>query len=248
MIACELGTVRAWFTDRWGGVSIPPYESANLADHVGDVATDVVENRRALAVRLAAADDVVPRDPKAWQWLTQVHGRDVIASEATDLADVSVTVAPTGDGAVTALVGRPLVVMAADCAPLVLAAEGAVAVVHAGWPGLESGVIEAGVEALRARTRAPVRAVLGPCIRPARYEFGPDLLRRIVNRLGPEVASRTATGAPALDIPAGVRAALGRVGVDRLDDVGICTAASADHFSHRRDGTTGRHGVVAVRT
>jgi len=241
VIACDLGGARAWFTDRSGGVSIPPFDSANLADHVGDDPGRVAENRRLVAARLAAADRGVPGDPTTWQWLHQVHGRDIVSS------DLAVTAPTTGDGAVTERVGRPLVVMTADCAPLVLAAEGVVAVVHAGWPGLESGVIEAGVDSLRARTRAPVRALLGPCVHPARYEFGPDLLDRLVDRLGPVVAARTATGEPALDIPAGVRAALERAGVSRFDDVGVCTAASSDYFSHRRDGTTGRQAVVAVR-
>ncbi len=83
---------------------------------------------------------------------------------------------------------------------------------------------------------------------PERYEFGADLLARLVERLGPEVAGRTADGAPALDIPAGVRIELARAGVADVTDVGVCTSASPDHFSHRRDGVTGRQAVVVVRT
>ena len=59
----------------------------------------------------------------------------------------------------------------------------------------------------------PVTAVLGPCIHPGRYEFGADLLDRLVARFGPEVAGRTDDGRPALDVPAGVRAALAAAGV-----------------------------------
>ncbi len=90
--------------------------------------------------------------------------------------------------------------------------------------------------------------MLGPCVHPGRYEFGADLLERLVTKLGPEVAARTDVGTPALDIPAAVRLSLARAGVDQLDDVGVCTAASPDHFSHRRDGVTGRQAVVVVRT
>jgi len=138
--------------------------------------------------------------------------------------------------------------MTADCAPIALVAPDAVGVVHAGWPGLEAGVIETAVDALRQLSSGPIQAVLGPCIHPARYEFGPDLLERLVARLGPEVASQTDTGAPALDIPVAVRIALARAGVDELTDVDVCTSASPDHFSHRRDGVTGRQAVVVVRT
>ncbi|HUM90745.1 MAG TPA: laccase domain-containing protein, partial [Candidatus Competibacter sp.] len=41
--------VRAVSTTRWGGVSPPPYDGLNLADHVGDEPARVAENRRRLA-------------------------------------------------------------------------------------------------------------------------------------------------------------------------------------------------------
>jgi len=91
-----------------------------------------------------------------------------------------------------------------------------------------------------------VHAYLGPCIRPNRYEFGDADLARLVARLGPEVAGRTAGGRPALDIPAAVRAALRNAGVDAFADGGVCTASSAAHFSYRRDGVTGRQATIVV--
>lgn len=91
-----------------------------------------------------------------------------------------------------------------------------------------------------------MRAALGPCIHPARYAFSADDLARVVDRYGPAVAATTADGHRALDLPAGVRVALDRAGVADLHDVGVCTAASPDHFSYRRDGRTGRQAVVAV--
>jgi YfiH family protein len=175
-------------------------------------------------------------------WLRQVHGHEVVT------VDGATAEPPEADAAVTARPALPLVVVTADCAPVALVAPGAVGVVHAGWPGLELGVLERDVAALRALSPGPVRAVLGPCVHPGRYEFGPDLLERLVARLGPEVAGRTDAGTPALDIPTAVRVALARVGVDEFDDVGVCTATSPDHFSHRRDGVTGRQAVVVVRT
>jgi YfiH family protein len=219
-------------------VSRAPYATLNLADHVDDDAAAVAENR----ARAAAVIDGTPSDPSGWVWLRQVHGRDVVT------VDEPPAVVPVADAAVTARPGLPLVVLTADCAPVALVAPEAVGVVHAGWPGLEQGVLGAAVDALRNLSPGPVRAVLGPCVHPARYEFGADHLARLVERLGPAVAGRTADGAPAFDIPAAVRVSLARAGVDDLDDVGICTSASPDHFSHRRDGVTGRQAVVVVRT
>ena len=220
-------------------MSRAPYTSLNLGDHVDDDPAAVAENRVLAAARLGGD---VPADPQRWVWLRQVHGCDVVTVAAPP-AEV-----PVADAAVTNTPGLPLVVLTADCAPVALVAPDAVAVVHAGWPGLEQGVLGRAVEALRARSPGPVRAVLGPCVHPARYEFGADLLARLVDRLGSEVEGRTAEGTPALDIPAAVRVSLAHAGVDDLDDVGICTSASADHFSHRRDGVTGRQAVVVVRT
>lgn len=193
------------------------------------------ENRR----RLADARGLP--EPTTWWWLRQVHGATVV-----DALGPPGPRPPDADAAVTTEAGRPLVVLTADCAPLVLADDDALAVVHVGWLGLCAGVVEAAAARLRQVGHGPVRAALGPCIHPARYEFGVDDLDRVVARYGDAVRGRTTAGRPALDLPAGVRAALGGVGVGDLHDVDVCTAASPDHFSYRRDGQTGRQGVVAV--
>jgi YfiH family protein len=198
----------------------------------------VTQNR----ARVANLLDAGPSDTAAWVWLRQVHGREVVTVDTAPAAP------PEADAAVTIAVGLPLVVLTADCAPVALASPGGVAVVHAGWPGLEQGVLGAAVDALRAVAPGPVRAWLGPCVHPDHYEFGADLLERLVARLGPDVASTTPVGTPALDIPTAVRVSLARAGVDDLTDVGVCTAQSLDHFSHRRDGLTGRQALVVVRT
>jgi YfiH family protein len=209
----------------------------------------VAENRARLAARLAAGvaegdgcTSWVPDDPARWVWLRQVHGDAVVHVDAAPLE------VPEADAAVTTTIGLPLVVLTADCAPVALASPGGVAVVHAGWPGLEQDVLGTAVASLRSVAPGPVEAWLGPCVHPGRYEFGVDLLDRLVDRLGPGVASTTDAGAPALDIPAAVRISLARAGVEHVVDVDVCTSASPDHFSHRRDGVTGRQAVVVVRT
>jgi len=140
----------------------------------------------------------------------------------------------------------PLVVQTADCAPIALATDDAIAVVHAGWPGLVAGVIPRAVTLLRELGRGDVRAALGPCVHPCCYEFGRDDLDRVVAVLDASVEARTSDGRLALDIPTAVRVALARAGVDRLEDVNVCTVTSPDHFSYRRDGTTGRQALIAV--
>jgi YfiH family protein len=191
--------------------------------------------------RARLARDLGLDDPDRWWWLHQVHGATVLDADTGPPAPV-----PDGDAAVTTTPGRPLTVLTADCAPLALVTDSALAVVHAGWVGLLAGVVEAAVARVRAAGPGPVRAALGPCIHPGRYAFGPGDLARVVAAYGPAVEGRTDDGAPALDLPAGVRAALQRAGVTDVLDVDVCTAASPDHFSFRRDGETGRQALVAV--
>ena len=226
---------RAFWTDRRGGVSAAPYATANLATHVGDAADAVRENRE----RLARERGLVPSED--WIWLEQVHGAEVATVTGPGAR-------PTADAAVTAVPGIPLVVLTADCAPIAIVADDAVGVVHAGWRGLLAGVVSSAVEALRAVGNGRVHAVIGPCIRPAHYEFGADDLAAVAARFGPTVVGETIDGRPALDLAAGVRAAFVECGVDDVADDGICTYADTRFFSHRRDGVTGRQAVVAVVT
>ena len=231
------GSARVIFTDRHGGVSRAPYRSANLALHVGDDPAVVAENRRRVSERLALAP------PARWMEVNQVHGREVVVVD-----DPDTRVDADADAIVTACRDLPLVIFTADCAPIALVGDGAVGAVHAGWGGLHAGVVERAVDALRSLAPGPVSAVLGPCIHPERYEFGADLLDRMVAHFGPAVASRTQQGTAAFDIPAAVRIALARAGVDDVDDVGVCTAASNDYFSYRRDGVTGRQAMLVLRS
>ena len=215
-------------------MSSPPFDEANLGASVGDDPGAVAENRRLLAGRLGLPD------PEAWCWLHQVHGADVVT------CDAPTHVPREADAAVTRTPGLALVVQTADCAPVALATDDAVGVVHAGWPGLLAGVIGAAVDALRRVGNGPVRAALGPCVHVDDYEFGRADLDRMVRALGGSVAGRTRHGTPALDVPASVRVALGRAGVDDLVDVDVCTFSSPDHCSPRRDGVTGRQALVAI--
>jgi YfiH family protein len=220
-------------------VSRPPYGSANLSVRVADDPTAVRENRHRLAATLGLGA------PEQWWWLQQVHGTGVVVASGAPTAHAAAD-EPAADAAVTAQQGTPLVVLTADCAPLALACDDAAAVVHAGWAGLLAGVVEEAVARLRAIGNGDIRAMLGPCVHAERYEFGRADLGRVVARLGPSVEARTEAGAPALDLPAGVRAALLGVGVSSFEDVDVCTAASPDYFSHRREGETGRQALVVV--
>ena len=234
-IALEVDGARIAFTDRHDGVSLAPYDTANLGFATGDDPAAVTENRRRVAYALDGDRDSEQR----WAWARQVHGGRVARVDAPGRRGDADALVSTG-------AGISLVVLVADCAPIALVAGGTVAAVHCGWRGLTAGVIPAAVQAVREHGRSPVRAVVGPCISPAHYEFGAEELDAVTQRIGPVVRSRTEAGTSALDLRAGVAAALASAGVVDRTDVGVCTYESVDYFSHRRDGVTGRQALIVT--
>lgn len=227
------------FSDRTGGVSAPPFDTANAGYARGDDPANVDENRG----RIGAALGGRRSDPVEWICLRQVHGARVYPSDVA--GPTAGRTAPEADAAVSAESDAVLSVLTADCAPVALVAPGVVGAVHAGWRGVLAGVLEAAVAEIRRRSDGPITALLGPCIHPECYEFSAADLEPIAARLGPEVAGETAGGQLALDLPVAVALALTEAGVDDITDIGVCTACSPDHFSHRRDGSV--HGVTGLQ-
>ncbi len=172
-----------------------------------------------------------------WSTVVQVHGADVVVVESC----------ATGPGieADAMVTGRPgpiLAVRTADCVPIALLGKSAVGAVHAGWRGLEAGVIEAAVRSLCELEggRASLRALVGPHISAAHYEFGSVELERMEARFGPDVVGHTLEGRPALDLGAAVASEFARLGVVTDHVVARCTAMDGRYFSHRARREAGR--------
>lgn len=221
------------FTDRWGGVSAVPYEELNLGGAVGDDPAAVRANRARAARSLGLDPDLVV-------WMNQVHGRDVAVVDGPWGGSPDV---PAVDAVVTARRGLPLAVLTADCTPVLLAdpVAGVVAAAHAGRPGLVAGVVPAAVEAMIALGAEPSRIVAhtGPAVCGRCYEV-PEQMRADVAGAVPASWSETGWGTPAVDVTAGVHAQLEELGVGDRHSSPVCTLESGDHFSYRRDRTTGR--------
>ncbi|MDX3450409.1 peptidoglycan editing factor PgeF [Streptomyces sp. ME02-8801-2C] len=220
------------FTDRWGGVSAVPYEELNLGGAVGDDPAAVRTNREQAAKSLGL-------DPERVVWMNQVHGNDVAEVDGPWAGRP----VPPVDGLVTATSGLALAVLTADCVPVLLADPVAkvVAAAHAGRPGLVAGVVPAAVKAMESLGADPARIVArtGPAVCGRCYEV-PREMRADVAAVEPAAAAETSWGTPAVDVVAGVHAQLERLGVRDRQQSPVCTRESADHFSYRRDRTTGR--------
>jgi polyphenol oxidase len=195
-------------------------------------------------------------------WVEQVHGTDVItvaggadsggAADSTGPLDAMGSGAPVtavfagdGDALVGVGPGSAVAVLTADCGSIALgSAEGVFAAVHAGWRGLTGGVVEAAVAAMRERGATTVVGALGPCIHPECYEFSPHDLDQVAAVYGDGVRGRTATGHPALDLPAAVSAALMAAGAAEVTGTVACTACGGGYFSHRARADRGRQALV----
>ena len=238
------------FTERRGGVSAPPYDSLNVAAHVGDESAAVDENRRILLDALGIGqlrDRLVTAE--------QVHGEAIADVEQADAgrgafaAHAPLPLAST-DALLTAAPDVPLMLLFADCVPVVLVAPGPrplVAVVHAGWRGALSRL--PGKVARRMAEGAGVGAnallaYVGPHIGECCYDVNGERMSQF--------AEQFATISPArarLDLAAVVSESLADEGIpeSRQCHLGVCTMDHTDAFySYRAEKRTGRHAAVAA--
>jgi YfiH family protein len=219
------GPYEVAFSTRRGGVSEGPFESLNLGLLTHDDPLNVAENRRRLC-------DAVEADVDRLAMNRQVHAAAVNRAEAGERGK-------PGDGLWTDEPHVPMLKVTADCLPIALArtdGRPALALLHAGRLGLLEGIVEAGVAALDG----PVAAVIGPGIGPCCYEVGTDIRAAYEERFG-----RTVVVGRNLDLWTAAELVLREVGVASIERLDLCTACDPERFfSHRRDGATGRQGVV----
>lgn len=232
----DLPGARAAFSTRRGGHSTGPYASLNLGFATADDPDNQDRNR-------ATLEQLVGAPPAAY--LHQVHGGEVGVLD--DL--VQVTQRPRIDGRATRLTGVAPAALSADCLPVAIAGGGAVAMVHAGWRGLDRDVLAAGVRALRRLTepqagpQAPLAAAIGPGAGPCCYAVGPEVHTAFAQHPGAHHGDR-------IDLKAIARDQLRAAGVGEIHDLGMCTICTPElFFSHRRDhGVTGRQAGLAWLT
>jgi len=222
--------VASLVTTRSGGLSHDAFASLNLGDHVGDDPAAVAANRDIVRQHIGG-------EPA---WLSQVHGTRVV-----DAAEfVGVASPPEADASFARRSGAACVVMTADCLPVLFCdtAGTVVAAAHAGWRGLQGGVLEATVAAMGV-PGSDVMAWLGPAIGPRAFEVGGEVRDAFMaNSPGAVEAFKPAAhGKWLADIYLLARQRLSRQGVTRIFGGDFCTVTEKERFfSYRRDGQTGR--------
>jgi hypothetical protein len=225
--------VQAFVTDRGGGVSPAPYESLNLGDHVEDDPANVQENRRRVA-------EAIGVDASRLVIINQVHGRDVVIANEATAESAGDVIVDFGDGFAVA-------VLVADCLPILLVDEDSttLAVVHAGWRGLQDNVLESALEHFEHHDA--VHAFLGPCISAAAYQVGPDVAEHftsVAGALTPDTGDRSR-----LDLRQVAVAQLLALNVtdDHVTIASQSTDGGETFYSDRAQRPCGRFALVARR-
>lgn len=222
-----------------GGQGCSAFDSFNVALHVGDNRRDVQARRLQLLAALQ------PYGIERLVWLNQTHSTTVVTVDQSIQSDTL-----DADALLTSQQGVGLVIMTADCLPIMLtdAAGQAVACLHAGWRGLADGIIEATVAHMQANTRIkPTQAWLGAAIGATAFEVGAEVRARLIRD------SLDAAAAFVLQPNGQYCADLYQLARLRLRDLGITQVFGGDHctvsrpeqfYSYRRDGVTGRMATV----
>ncbi len=243
--------VRAVCSTRAGGVSVAPYDSLNLGNHVGDASPQVAANRAIFQQGMGAKP----------VFLNQVHGDEVLQLDATTPN------ASIGDACLTKLPGIACTIMVADCLPVLFASTSGcwVAAAHAGWRGLAGsdgkGILEQTYKRFsalalieHAQIATEIIAWLGPCIGPQAFEVGDEVRAAFVaqNQQAALMFEALAQGKWLADLAGLARQRLGALGIRQIygndSSPGWCTVGSPSRFfSHRRDRVSGRFAVSIWR-
>ncbi|CAB4697830.1 MAG: laccase domain-containing protein [Actinobacteria bacterium] len=215
------------FTTRNGGVSEGPFDSLNLGGQ-RDEPHNIAENRRRACAEIGA---------DAMRLAVNRQRHTAIVHAAEDVHE-----GQDGDAIWVSAPGVPILALTADCVPIAVARRGdhdpRLAVVHAGWRGLASGIVH---NAAAVLGDGPLQAAIGPAIGPCCYEVGTD----VSNLFDADL-----TRACHLDLWAAAERALQNAGVETITRIDLCTRCNPNLFySHRRDGELrGVQGVIGAVT
>ncbi|MGE4472066.1 MAG: peptidoglycan editing factor PgeF [Sulfuricurvum sp.] len=235
--------VTAAFTTRIGGVSSAPYSSANLAFHVGDDPKNVLDNHALLAAHLEY-------DRSKLIHMRQIHSDRIVIVDET----LNFNTPPECDALITDRLDTPLMIMSADCTPILLydPIARAIAAVHAGRAGALNAILPKTVhqmEKIFGSAISNIQAVLGPSIHGCCYEVNRAIAEETMEKGYPE-ALRYEKKRVFLDVNTILLSQLDKLGMKQVEVIDHCTSCNChDYFSYRADAQhTGRiAGVIILR-
>ena len=210
------------FTNARGGSSVGDFASLNLSGHVGDDPMAVESNRAQVAGSFGVGRDQL-------LFMNQCQGSDILVVDGPWAGE-----APAVDGIVTTSTDLALAVLVADCTPVLLFDQvaGVVAAVHAGRPGMMSGIVLRAVDTMTDLGARSIRAVVGPSVCGRCYEV-PEAMRADAAMISPPASAVSWHGTPAIDVAAGAVEQLRSRSI-AVQWIAGCSRESDDLFSYRR--------------
>jgi polyphenol oxidase len=244
-ILSQVPDLKHFVTARFGGVSLPPYDSLNLGLHTADKPEHVIENRALLASETGIAVD-------SFLYASQVHSGDVKIIDEEAIANGVLLQNPQTDATITNLPGICLMVMVADCVPVLLfdRVKRVSAVVHAGWRGTIHHITRNTVNKMIDRFGCDTKDIIagiGPSIGPCCYEVGKEVKAVVQESFGTTegyLVSQPHSEKPYFDLWYANQKQLTDLGLkpQNIETSQICTKCNHQMFySSRADkGVTGR--------
>ncbi len=233
----ETKRVVAGFTDRWDGVSKPPYNTLNLALRVGDSGKDVLENRQLLAEKLTIK-------PSNFAWMNQVHSDKIVP--VIKSGEVLKT-----DGLITTQPELALMVLVADCIPILFydPKQKIIAVAHAGREGSFLNIAGKMILKLQKEYNSNpqnIKVYLGPSIQKECYRVDQKIIKRFKKQWGEKYIYNNTN----LDLPLLNQDQLLKTGIkkENIFVSKICNHCNQNYFSYRRaeNNRTGRFGGIIM--
>ena len=223
--------VTAAFTTRQGGISRHPYTNANLAFHVGDNADDVKKNHLLLSKKL-------DYDTNKLVFMRQIHSDKIVVVDEL----MNFTTPPECDALITDRINIPLMVMSADCTPILIydPLHKAIGAVHAGRAGALNEILPKTLYAMMREygsTFNDILILLGPSIHGCCYEVNEIIAHDVITK-GYENALRRENERLFLDVNTILLQQLGSLGVqeESIEVIDTCTSCNNDtYFSYRAD-------------
>lgn len=222
-------------THRHEGLPGAPEDGATA--HRADVPTASVFF--SLRSNLPSSEAAAPGGPSRYAWLRQIHSGTVLRARPGLVGEADALW--TGDE------GLGLLVVSADCVPVLIASADAVAAIHAGWRGLCAGVVPAALDRLLPLDETAT-AWVGPAIGPCCYEVGETVATRVAAASSADVVVDRNRGRPHLDLPRAAYEQLERAGLADIRLLRRCTRCDSSLASFRRDGRqSGRNYSIIWR-
>ena len=210
-------------------------KDGNIAYHVGDDPINVDRNRENLSLKYQF-------ELKNLRYMNQVHGGNVVVVD-----EASPFLIDDCDALITAQKNIPLMVMVADCIPIVLSDEtkGVIAVIHAGrnstFLRIAQKTVERMVDVLGVDPK-DIKATLGPSIQKCCYEVSQELADIVKTSFGEQFVNTRL-----IDLQGINKSQLEALGVKDISISNVCTKCSNQpYFSYRNDKKCGRFCMIAM--